>query len=239
MAYTQTKLRNWIPSTLDMRIKATLCILVSLYIILSVKAYIIVAEQSCLHASNGDRPLPNFIRPEGSQELKFNVNPIQAIIASYRFNCCGLITEWRAFVHGSIFTTYTISFQVWSPISNNNSCYNLTGINHFSRIPLASFSASDRGIVTGTVSASERVNVQPGDVIGFHLKTVRNLFFHSNGIQFAGDNDNNPDYRNESVWSLASPTVESPTEGSLCAGPHHVLSSFTDRAPLITVTVCK
>ena len=206
----------------------------------------IAAEQSCLQASNGDRPLPNFVRPGGIREPKFKVNPIQAIITSYRFNCCGLVTEWRAFVDRSdlysLFYTYTISFQVWRPILlNNTNCYNLTGINHFSRIPLARSSSSDRGIATGTVSASERIDVQPGDVIGFYL-TVRRLFTGSklnNGIQFAGDNDNDPDYRNESVWSAAGPMIERPTVGSLCAGPDRVLNSFTDRAPLITVTVCK
>ena len=139
-----------------------------------------------------------------------------------------------------VLNSYNISFQVWRPILlNNTNCYNLTGINHFSRIPLARSSSSDRGIVTGTVSASERIDVQPGDVIGFYL-TVRSLFTgSSNGIQFAGDNDNDPDYRNESVWSAAGPMIERPTVGSLCAGPDRVLSSFTDRAPLITVTVCK
>ena len=98
---------------------------------------------------------------------------------------------------------------------------------------------------TGKVPVSERIEIQPGDVIGFYLEinSSNSLNKCNDGIQYAGDGESlltcSPDYRNESVWSAAGPMIERPTVGSLCAGPDRVLSSFTDRAPLITVTVCK
>ena len=52
-------------------------------------------------ATNGDSDLPNFVRPGGSEVSRLLVQPIQVIITSYRFDCCGVVSEWRAFVEGS------------------------------------------------------------------------------------------------------------------------------------------
>ncbi|XP_064406346.1 uncharacterized protein LOC135351301 isoform X3 [Halichondria panicea] len=179
-----------------------------------------------LLASNGTRPLPIFIRPHGMMAHRFMENPIQAIITSYRFDCYGVVTEWRAFVEGSGGAhfkdqPYTISFQVWRPNSpspvDTDGCYTMQGTNHFPSIPLADDRSADRGIVTGIPLESERIEVQPGDVVGFYLESSHMRDSNHDGIQFAPDST----YKN----------------CPFPVGPKRVLSSSTNRAPLITATV--
>ncbi len=192
-----------------------------------------------LLASNGTRPLPMFVRPH-MMAHRFMDNPIQAIITSYRFDCCGVVTEWRAFVEGSGAThfseqPYTISFQVWRPNSTSpvdtNGCYTMQGTNHFSPISLANDRSADRGIVTGVPLESERIEVQPGDVVGFYLESTHD----HDGIQFAPDSA----YKKEAVWYATGSYSEGPTDCLFPVGSKGVLSSSTNRAPLITTTVCK
>ena len=170
---------------------------------------------------------------------QFRVNPIQAIITSYRFNCCGVITEWRAFVEGSGLEydqVYTISFQVWRPNSlspvDTDGCYNRVGVNFF---PFNRLADPDKVIINGTVTESVKIEVQPGDVVGFYLESSRG---NTDGIQFAGDSDSN--HTNETVW-YGTGFDAFPTTGSrVCpfpVGPNRTLSSSTSRAPLITVTL--
>ncbi len=201
--------------------------------------------QQCLRATNGDRDLPNFARPGGSGVPRFRDNPIQAIITSYRFNCSGVVTEWRALVHGSGGNfddqPYTISFQVWRPNSpspvDTDGCYTMQGTNHFSPISLADPGTPDRGIVTGVPLESERIEVQPGDVVGFYLESSR---LTSDGIQFAGDNDNTSPYTDETVWFATDSLTPRPEATCMYpVGTSGLLNSSTNLAPLITATVCE
>ena len=75
----------------------------------------------------------------------------------------------------------------------------MVGSNLFSPIPLADDGGADRGMVNGTVPESERIEVQPGDVVGYYLESRMN---DRDGIQYAGDDDNDPDYTNETVWYI-------------------------------------
>ncbi len=201
--------------------------------------------QQCLHATNGSRDLPNFVRPGGGNEPRFDTNPIQAIITSYRFNCCGVVTEWRAFVEkkgGGHVTAYTIFFQVWRPNSpssvDNDSCYTMQGNNHFPSIPLGEDKTINQGIVTGIPLESERIEVQPGDVVGFYLVTNRDK--RDDGIQFASDEDNPNPYSSETVWFATGSLTPRPEAACMYpVGTSGLLSSSTNLAPLITATVCK
>ncbi len=179
------------------------------------------------------------MRPGGGGEPRFEANPIQAIITSYQFDCCGVVTEWRALVEGSGGAhfreqPYTISFQVWRPNSpspvDTDGCYTMQGTNHFSPIPLA-----DR-IVTGVPLESERIEVQPGDVVGFYLESSRE---NDDGIQFAGEQDDESEYDSESVWYATGTVTGSGLTCPLPVGPGRTLSSSTNLAPLITATVCE
>ncbi len=193
----------------------------------------------CLMATDGTRPLPNFVRPGGGGEPRFEVTPVQVIIPSYKFNCYGQITEWRAFVEGSGGghfgdQPYSITFQVWRPSSPPDGQYTIVGFNDFLPISLADPDVDNgvnQGIVTGMVPLeNERIEVQPGDVVGFYLESSRN---NDDGIQFSGDNS----YNGETVWfdstspclALDPPCVYSAVD----------FSSMTNLAPLITVTVSK
>ncbi len=198
--------------------------------------------QQCLRATNGDRDLPSFVRPEGNGEPRFKAESLQAIITSYRFNCCGVVTQWRAFVYNSNNghrDVYDISFQVWKPmplsLGGSDGCYNLTGFNQFSPISLANPGTADIGIVTGEPLASERIEVQPGDVVGFYLRNIAN---HKNdGIQFARDTSL---YTDETVWfATGSLTPRSDTACMYPVGTSGLLRSSTNLAPLISVSICK
>ncbi len=195
--------------------------------------------QQCLRATNGDTDLPNFARPGGGGEPRFRHNPIQAIITSYRFNCSGVVTEWRALVEGSGGghfgeQPYTISFQVWRPNSpspvDTDGCYNLTGFNLFSPISLSN---APKGVVTGVPLESERIEVQPGDVVGFYLESSRE---DDDGIQFAGDTS---PYTNETVWFATGSLTPRPEAACMYpVGTSGLLNASINLAPLITATVC-
>ena len=197
--------------------------------------------QQCLRATNGDRDLPSFVRRGGRGEPRFEAESIQAIITSYRFNCCGVVTQWRAFVHNSNDdhrNAYDISFQVWRPNSpspvDTDGCYTMQGTNYFPSIPLADPDTDDRGIVTGVPLESERIEVQPGDVVGFYLESSIRI---DDGIQFARDANL---YTDETVWFATGSLTPRPEATCMYpVGTSGLLSSSTNLAPLITATVCK
>ena len=197
------------------------------------------SAQNCLLATNGNRPLPNFVRP--SSTSKFRGNPIQAIITSYRFNCCGVITQWGAFVHrgGDTFNgTYSITFQVWRPNSpspvDTDGCYAIAGVNHFQNIVLNS---NNRGLIRETSPANETIAVQPGDVIGFYLTNTRDK--EDNGIQFADEGDNADPYEDEAVWYAIGTISGSNPSCLFPVGSDRTLSLSTNLAPLITASICE
>ena len=114
----------------------------------------------------------------------------------------------------------------------------MTGMNNFSTIPLADPDANegaDRGIVTGTVPESERIAVQPGDVVGYHLMSTRG---GRDGIQYAGDDENEPDYEDEMVWYTIGSTISSTSICPQSSSSNNELM-WTNRAPLVTATVSK
>ena len=111
----------------------------------------------------------------------------------------------------------------------------MQGTNHFSHISLADDTSDDRGIVTGVPLESERIEVQPGDVVGFYLESSHMMDRNHDGIQFAPDSA----YKSEAVWYATGSYNKGPTECPFPVGPRRVLSSSTNRPPLITATVCK
>ena len=187
-------------------------------------SFVVFKGQQCFLASNGTRPLPPFERPS-DDEFRFTINPIQAIITSYRFNCCGVVTGWRAFVEKSRHNTsgiHSISFQVWRPNTNVSGCYYLVDDNSF-LTNSQDFDEATRGLISASPSLSERIEVQPGDVVGFNYMSRQS---GKDGILFS-DNDS---YREESVWFETGQGVE--TNQTICP-----VGRFTNLAPLITVTV--
>ncbi len=185
----------------------------------------------CIQASNGRLPLPNFERTEDGIP-RFRNNPIQAIITSYRFNCCGVITGWGTFVErANIESCYSISFEVWRVNSSlGDSCYSKIGANYLQDMCLRDVSSLDpqRGLINMTVPESEWISVQPGDMVGFNFTSTNDN--RRDGILFSRDEL----YTNESVlYSINSDRIE-PT--SLCNAEQ---SRSTNSAPLITAIIGK
>ena len=145
-----------------------------------------------------------------------------------------MITEWAAQVErsGSNFNNgvYSITFQVWRPNSpspvDTDGCYTTIGSNYFPDIVLD----SDRA-VRETPPASERIHVQPGDVIGFYLTTSRDDT--DSGIRF------DEDYTEESVWYATGNIISGIPPCQFPVGNGRTLSSFTNLAPRITAAVCE
>ncbi len=129
---------------------------------------------------------------------------------------------------------YTMSFQVWRPNSpspvDTDGCYTMQGTNHFPAITLGDPDTNERGIVTGVPLESERIEVQPGDVVGFYLESSRE---DDDGILFAEEQDG------ESVWFATGDVTGSGLTCLFPVGRGRTLSSFTNLAPLITATVCE
>ena len=191
------------------------------------------SAQDCLRASNGNRSLPEFVKDSGEQ---FRIQPIQAIITSFRFNCCGVITEWAAHVENSSSRQtsdyYCIAFQVWRPNSPSlvdvDGCYTMIGAHYFPYIVL---DPVDRA-VRETPLASDKIHVQPGDVIGFRLLTP-GILDEDDGIQLAED------YTEESVWYATGNINSGIPTCPFPVGENRTLPSFTNLAPRITAAVCE
>ena len=178
--------------------------------------------QQCLLVSNGTRPLPPFERTS-DDEFRLAVNPIQAIITSYRFDCCGVITGWGTFTSLNN-SYYSISFQVWRPSSPSIGCYYLIGVNNSTQ----NTDPAIKGLISVSVQLSKRIRVQPGDVVGFNFTSDKK---QKDGILFSIDES----YGEESVWfETAGDKVKLNVEIGQTTCPD---GSFTNLAPLITVTV--
>ena len=128
---------------------------------------------------------------------------------------------------------YSIAFQVWRLLSEDASvaddgCYSLVGENTFRDISLG-----EGGLVCEVPAPGEEVAVRPGDVVGFY---VQHDGGGDRGIQIEET------YSNEEVWFQQDPVVDAPANNPACAyqvGVNNTLQTFTNRAPILSVTVGK
>ena len=191
--------------------------------------------QDCLIASNTNG-LPLF-QDYRATDLDMDIirHQHQAIIPSYRFVCCGNITQWGADVHpsgGRDDMMYTLDFQVWrpSPTVESTGCYSLVGNNRFNHVPLTNGVASAL-----TPLANEMITFQPGDVLGFYIESASSLP-DSRGVVLLTDRE----YQSELVWFADLNNV---IIGNLACpfpvGPSGILDSSTNAAPVISLSVSK
>ena len=162
------------------------------------------------------------------------MEPVQAIITSYKFQCSGRINMWGVYVRpGGESETYTIQFQVWR--QGSNGCYLLVGSNTFENIELTG------ELVQETVNDSQQIEVEPGDVVGYHLSYDRlGSLINPVGILYSES------YKTDSVWHT---TLNSPWTGGLCPNPNIdtdlgdieglPLRSVTFNAPIIAIGFCE
>ena len=179
--------------------------------------------QVCLQAnSNGGNSLPDFIDP-GTDAPRIDITPIQAIIKSYEFQCCGMVKEWAAFVEpgGSFHRgVYTIKFQIWRPTDCNR--YDKAGENTFSFVNL-----SPSSVINEIPPSNEQLQFQPGDVLGYYLERADNN--NNGGLQF------DDSFTQEELW-YATGSSDLQNENRLDVGTGGDLSISTNLGPIISVS---
>ena len=173
----------------------------------------------CLFASNGSSRLPSFELPEAPEHLV--VDPIQSLITSYRFKCCGNITMWGAYIRPvSNDGSATLSFQVWRP--RDNGCFTMVGDNRFV--------GAVQPDATILEVAKDQIQVQPGDIVGYSLTKNTNSD-PTFGIVL------NMDFTEETEWYTNDIEIQS----TLCPdnedGQNILPSQNTQGGPIITASV--
>ncbi|XP_064406896.1 uncharacterized protein LOC135351739 isoform X2 [Halichondria panicea] len=98
----------------------------------------------------------------------------QVLIPSYNFTCCGVVTQWGAYVEPGDSNDspmiYNATFQVWRPDGNGNGVYTMVGENVYLNA-IQSF-----------------IEFQPGDVVGYYLDSTRES--NNMGVQLDVSNSN-------------------------------------------------
>lgn len=190
--------------------------------------------QDCLKPNNKNG-LPDYQGIESG--LKSVILPLQhqAIVPSYKFQCCGMITEWKVSIASIANDTMDIlSLQVWrpSPSANETGCYNLVGNNNFSSVSLKS------KLTSVTPLPHERIRFQPGDVLGFYVENGQEVEY--SGVMMLCDLNEQGDrgYETEEVW-YATNLVFSNAHCLAAIGAGRLLDSSTNVAPIISVSYSK
>ena len=185
----------------------------------------VAVAQDCLQTNNG---LPNFMDYGGQQIARLREYH-QAIIPSYKFNCCGIITEWGVDVHRGAGNEieYELNLQVWRPSptvkeDTGTSSYNLVGSNRFSSI-----SPSDGVAVLPLGSTKSPISFQPGDVLGLY---VENTGRDTDGVVMLKS-------ERESVWYAW--VGERSTSSVYLVGDNGQLDTSTNAAPVISIATSK
>ena len=157
----------------------------------------------------------------------------QAIIPSYEFTCCGVITTWGVDVEpggGRDQLMYTLDFQVWRPSPTTNAatgCFSLVGNNRFTSVTLQ----GNRAIITP--SPTDYIQFQRGDVLGFYVENARE---DNRGIVLLTTDT----YTNVLVWH-GIPTETTSHIGSCpySVGPNGALATPINAAPVISIATSK
>ena len=168
----------------------------------------------------------------------------QAIIPSYKFNCCGNITEWGVDLNpdrapGSNARKFDFILQVWRPSpsvklsgSKYSSCFSL--VNDFS---VSSVSLNGEGVVKVIPSLQYQLEFQTGDVLGFYVESHGGSD-HDNGVVLL----DNGTHTSELVWFASIDIAAAqPSQSGSCPYPvgtqNGVLNSSTHAAPVISLSV--
>ncbi len=130
--------------------------------------------------------------------------------------------------------TFTLDLQVWrpSPTVETTGCYRLVGNNSFTSVALR-----DR-VAMVTPLPQQRIQFQPGDVLGFYVENARR---ENDGIVLLSDLNVRGDnrYETEEVWYARHPEFSSISSCPYPVGSSQVLNTFNRAAPVITPIICK
>ena len=187
--------------------------------------------EQCIETANGNGP-PSF-SDYGNGNGRITRH-LQAIIPSYRFSCCGNITEWRVDVHqggGMDQRQYTLNLQVWRPTPTQpesyvSGRYNLAGNNRFTSISLSA------GVVQVTPSPQDHIAFRPGDVLGFHVEEAKN---GDRGVVVITTASASSEY----VWYTSVDPQHAPQCLVSIGSNRGVLNTLTRAAPVIEIDTSK
>ena len=203
------------------------------------------ARNNCLQTNN-DNGLPVFrgygdgCHEAGGRSKRIH-HQHQAIIPSYKFNCCGNITEWGVDLNpDGTSAMFDFVLQVWrpSPSVNVTGCYSLVDDFSSTGITIRSNQVSEN-VARITPSPQQQPQFQPGDVLGFYVES------HGQGGGPGGDADNGVvllttgNYTSESVWFASVDFPDQTSKAGSCPypiGTDGVLDSLTRAAPVISVS---
>ena len=195
------------------------------------------AQDNCLQTnSNNGLPLfQGYTGLAGAPDRRIH-HQNQAIIPSYKFNCCGNITAWGVDLNPDTKRgTFDFIFQVWrpSPSVNITGCYSLVDNFLSSSITITEIESVARVFP----SPQDQLQFEPGDVLGFYVEAHGGSSDADNGVVLLS----NGSHTSELVWfaSVDITTVQ-PSQSGSCPYPvgiNGVLSSSTHAAPVISVSV--
>lgn len=190
----------------------------------------IYLAQDCLQGAVGQIPFLD-LGPRGSIQIP---SGSQAIVTSYRFQCCGDITEWQARMQpGGVMHSdgvYTVHFQVWRPTLSSG-CYSMVGENRFPAITLSS-----GRLASESPDSSDRIAVKPGDVLGYFVFSSTTTPRENEGIQM------HPNFTTDAVFYASlgrDPLPLGPAACPVSVGPGGVLSLSVNAAPVVRVSISK
>lgn len=189
-----------------------------------------LGEDTCLQTNN-EYGLPEFINHPAVRPNQRIPHRHQAIIPSYRLDCCGNITEWAVdFSPDLPNSNYLFILQVWRPNSPTSSgssgCYSL--------VDDYSVSSLHYHIVQIWPPVKHQLQFQPEDVLGFYVESHGGMSDNDNGVVLVSNNQ----YTSELVWH-ARVTALTSSSGSCPypVGSNGVLATSTHAAPLISISI--
>ena len=157
----------------------------------------------------------------------------QAIIPTYKFDCCGNITVWGVDVFDNQ-SSFTLDLQVWRPSptmndSTGTGCYSLVGNNRFTSISMSG------GVAIVTPSPQNYILFQPGDVLGFYVEDAKSSH---HGVVLR----NSSRLTSELVWFASITGTAKTSQNGDCpysVGSSGVLNTLTQAAPVISLSISK
>ena len=163
----------------------------------------------------------------------------QAIIPSYKFNCCGSITEWGVDLNpdrDEASKTFDFILQVWRPsptgMNQLHKCYSLVNDHK-----VTSTVVNSTGRVAKVTSLPQnQLQFQPGDVLGFYVESHGSDSDYDNGVVLL----NNGSHTSELVWHGSITSGSHTSQSGSCpypVGANGVLSTSTHAAPVISISV--
>ena len=160
----------------------------------------------------------------------------QAIITSYKFNCCGNVTAWGVDLNPEEeLARFTFDFQVWrpSPTVNEDGCYSLVN-NFITRSISLTTSPAVSHVARVTPSPEYQLQFQPGDVLGFYVESHGTGSNNDNGVVLLDNGKHN----SELVWfaRIAEPS-QSAGSCPYPVGTNGELITSTNAAPVISISV--